>query len=124
MEQKREKTIALGLAVILLVVGVICLTAFSARKPETPIRIDFKSTAGNVLFDHKAHIEDYGLDCTDCHHEFDESEQKKPQACSVCHTGDETGEAFKRPDAFHQQCIGCHEDSGSGPVKCSDCHVL
>lgn len=123
MEQKREKTIALGLAVVLLIVGVVCLTAFSAKKPETPIRIMFKSTAGDVLFNHRQHVDDYGLDCTDCHHEFDESEQKKPEACSACHPEDETGEVPKISDVFHEQCIDCHKDAG-GPVKCSGCHIL
>lgn len=124
MEQKREKTIALSLAVILFVVGIICLTAFSGKKPESPIRIMFQNTAGNVLFDHKEHTEGYGLECTDCHHEYDDSEGTKPEACSECHMPDDDEESPKKSDAFHQQCKGCHEDSGSGPVNCSECHVL
>lgn len=124
MEQKRDKTIALSLAVILFVVGIISLTAFSAKKPETPIRIMYKSTAGDVLFDHKEHVEGYGLECIDCHHEFDEDEQEKPQACIDCHQGEEIGDAFERSEAFHQQCVECHNDVGSGPVQCSECHIL
>jgi hypothetical protein len=28
----------------------------------------------------------------------------------------------KRSEAFHRQCIGCHEDAG-GPAGCWDCHM-
>lgn len=124
MEQKREKTIALGVAVILLVVGIVCLTAFSGKKPENPIRIMFYNTAGNVIFDHREHVEDYGLDCTDCHHMYEESEGTKPEACSECHMPDSDEESPKLSDAFHTQCIECHKDSGSGPTECTQCHVL
>ncbi len=76
------------------------------------------------LFDHDAHVDWYGLDCTDCHHMYDEDSDDEPQNCNACHgeTGDDYMPGLK--DSYHQQCIECHVDFGSGPTteNCSDCH--
>ena len=123
MDIKNERMIAYCLAVILFVVGVICYTAFAKKAPEQPIRIMFKNTGGNVLFDHKIHLAEsgYGLDCTDCHHDL-EKEGARPAPCGECHLTDGS-DAPKRADAFHKQCRTCHEDGG-GPTTCSACHAL
>lgn len=123
MEVKTERMIAYSLAAILLVVGVICYTAFAKKAPEQPIRIMFKNTGGNVLFDHKEHLSEsgYGLSCADCHHDL-ENEGDKPASCGECHTAD-SDDAPKRSDAFHAQCKGCHSDGG-GPVDCAECHAM
>lgn len=122
MGMKNETALAYAIAFILLAVGIVCYAAFPDRPPEVPIRIMFKSIAGKVLLDHKGHAseEGYGIACTDCHHDIEE-EGAKPEACGSCHGPDAE---IKRPDAFHKQCIGCHEEGGSGPVECSGCHVL
>ncbi len=118
MTSRNEQVLAYALAAILLVVGVVCYAAFPAKTPEEPVRLMFKTTAGKVLFDHKTHSADagYGVACDDCHHEGDE-----PVACSECHEPDSE---VKRSDAFHSQCKGCHEESGAGPLECSECHVM
>jgi len=123
MEVKLERTIAYCLAAILLVVGVICYTAFAKKAPEQPIRIMFKNTGGNVLFDHKEHLSEsgYGLACNDCHHDLEE-EGARPDACGKCHTPD-GDDAPKRSDAFHTQCKDCHSNS-EGPVECAACHAM
>ncbi|MBW1779947.1 MAG: cytochrome c3 family protein [Deltaproteobacteria bacterium] len=123
MESKNERMIAYSLTAILLVVGVICYAAFAKETPQQPMRIMFKNTGGNVLFDHKEHLSEsgYGIDCSDCHHDI-ENEGDKPAACSECHTPDGE-EAPKRSDAFHNQCKNCHSDGG-GPVNCSECHAM
>lgn len=123
MEVKNERMIAYCLAAILLVVGVICYTAFAKKAPEQPVRIMFKSTGGNVLFDHKEHLSEsgYGIACADCHHNL-EDEGSKPAPCGKCHTPD-SDEAPKRSDAFHKQCKDCHTDGG-GPVNCAECHAM
>ncbi|MBW1667124.1 MAG: cytochrome c3 family protein [Deltaproteobacteria bacterium] len=122
MDEKKQKKVAYTLLVILFVVGVVCYAAFPYRAPEEPVRILFKSTAGNVLFDHKQHAseEGYGFACTDCHHDLEEQGQK-PTACTECHTAKSK---VTKEDAFHAQCRACHEEGGSGPVKCSACHAL
>ena len=124
MKRLTEKAFAYVLVAALFAIGVVCY-AFSGTKPEEPVRIMFKVTAGKVLFDHKGHaLEDgYGIECVDCHHAWDEDPDVKPVSCTECHEID--GEdPIKRSEALHQQCIGCHEDDGLAPVECSQCHVL
>jgi hypothetical protein len=129
MFSKKELQLVYGLAVIFLIVGVISYAAFSAKPPSRePLRLMFSVAAGNVLFDHKTHtdVTGYGLSCGDCHHTLAEDEYDDAQSCSECHDPDEGDEEMpKRSDAFHQQCAGCHEDFGKGPVEsnCNGCHV-
>ncbi len=127
MEVKNERILAYCLLVILFSVGVVCYAAFPEKKPDQPIRIMFKSTAGNVLFDHKVHTSEsgYALECVDCHHDMEEGEEKAT-ACGECHgpEAEEEDDPPKRSDAFHQQCIGCHEDDGTAPAKCEECHFM
>lgn len=69
--------------------------------------------------------------CKDCHQM--KKGEKLPYACGDCHDPydpyfAETAERIemkyqKQADAFHSQCIGCHEDYGAGPVKCNMCHA-
>ena len=124
MEFKTERNISYCLVIILFIIGLVSFAAFPNRRPEEPIRIMLKSTAGKVLFDHKEHASEdgYGLGCDECHHMLDD-EKEKPEACGECHEVD--GEdPIKRSEAFHQQCIGCHEDDGTAPVDCSGCHIM
>ena len=143
MTPKKELQMAYGLTIILLVVGVLSYSAFSARVPEQPVRLMFESAAGNVLFDHKTHtaVSGYSISCKDCHHHpEDESElracgdchriqetgEKMPQACTDCHEPDEIQDTkiIKKADAFHLQCINCHTDFEAGPEECRSCHIL
>ena len=128
MFSKLELKLAYGLAIWFLFVGVVCYAAFPAKTPDEPVRLMFDVTAGKVLFDHKTHHTDtgYGISCGDCHHTLDEDEYADAQSCSECHDPDEGDEETpKRADAFHQQCTGCHEGYGAGPLEkdCSACHV-
>lgn len=76
------------------------------------------------LFDHETHSEYYGLSCTDCHHMYDPESGDSPQDCGACHM--ETGDEYmpSLTDSYHQQCIGCHQDFGTGPTTgdCNACH--
>lgn len=127
MFSKTELKLAYGVAVWLLVVGTICYAAFPQKAPEEPLRLMYTVAAGNVLFNHKVHTYEtgYGLSCEDCHHELLDGESDIPQPCGECHDpteGDE--EVPKRADAFHLQCINCHEDFEAGPADCTGCHAL
>ncbi len=126
MELKTEKHIIYYIAAALLIIGVICYALFPQKKPEEPVRIMFNSTAGNVLFTHKEHTSEsgYGFECVDCHHEWDEAEGEPPLTCGECHLEESEEDVPARVDAFHEQCIDCHEDDGLAPVDCSECHVL
>ncbi len=129
MFSKIELKLAYGLAICFMFVGVLCYAAFPAKTPDEPVRLMFEVTAGKVLFDHQTHTSEfgYGLSCRDCHHELEEEDDDMDaQLCGECHDpveGDE--ETPKRADAFHQQCAGCHEGYGAGPLEkdCSACHV-
>jgi len=147
MTSKNEIQTAYRLAIILFIVGVVCYTAVSAKVTEKtvePVRIMFKSDAGKVLFTHKVHTSDsgYGLACMDCHHHPEEDEIDTSacgdchqsgdtadlKSCLECHEADEIEdtEMLKKADAFHGQCITCHQDfeTEAGPVECADCHVM
>ncbi|MGD8210714.1 MAG: cytochrome c3 family protein [Desulfobacterales bacterium] len=128
MFSKLELKLAYGLAIWFLFVGVVCYAAFPEKTPDEPVRLMFDVAAGKVLFDHKTHYADtgYGISCGDCHHTLDEDEYADAGSCTECHDPDEGDEEMpKRADAFHQQCAGCHEGYGAGPIEkdCSACHV-
>lgn len=148
MTSKKELRIVVGLAIVLLIVGIVSYAAFPAKTPDPPGRIMFKVVAGNVLFDHAVHSspKGYGLSCFDCHHHFEEDETELlacgdchnlpeeegayPATCSDCHDLDEIEgtEMTKRKDAFHGQCIGCHVEFEAGPgdedKDCALCHIM
>ncbi len=146
MTPKQELRLAYALAIILFVVGVLsyAMTAFSAKTPDSPMRLMFKGMAGKVLFTHKTHTEDsgYGIACQECHHHPEEDEadfracvdchpltEKEdglPESCTECHEADEIedSENIIRVDAFHLQCINCHKENEAGPEECASCHVM
>lgn len=142
MTSEKELKLAYGIAVVLLVVGVLSYTAFSAKAPDEPLRMVFPGAAGSVMFDHQIHAADYGLSCTDCHHHPAEPEEgAATQSCSACHVFPKDGslppsclechEADEvdlestpgKTDAFHAQCINCHKEADAGPVECASCHM-
>ena len=120
MTSKKEVQIATLLAIVLFVTGIVCYAAFPPPSPEEPIRLMFQNAAGKVLFGHTEHM-NYDLSCVDCHHNIEDDEIYN---CSECHdsVGDE--DMPGRTDAFHTQCIGCHEEAGAGPVDCNSCHDI
>ncbi|WP_300672867.1 cytochrome c3 family protein [Desulfoluna sp.] len=99
----------------------------------------------SVSFPHEMHF-DLAEDCLSCHHDYQDGEnaldedllsETEPEevmtlnsmhredlsavACASCHGGEK---AKSDPmDAFHGQCISCHEAEKSGPVMCGECHV-
>ena len=126
MTSKKELVFAFTLTVVFFAVGIISYAAFPEKKPEQPVRLMFKGVAGNVLFDHKTHMSDsgYGIGCSDCHHNLEEGETE-PEACGACHEPQSEDEDVPgRKDAFHNQCIGCHNESEAGPEECASCHVM
>ena len=128
MTLKKELVLAYSLIIVFLIVGVLSYAAFSAKTPEQPVRLMFKGVAGKVLFSHKIHTDDdgYGFACSDCHHNLEEGETN-PETCGACHESETDDEDIpNRTDAFHSQCIGCHQESDSGPQEkeCSLCHVM
>ncbi|MDX9786817.1 MAG: cytochrome c3 family protein [Desulfobacterales bacterium] len=138
---KKELKLAYVLAIALLVVGVICYMV-PAKAPAQPLRMMYQTVAGRVLFNHQIHLGEsgYGISCRDCHHHPEDGSDTSgcgachslpaegktvPDACLACHEPDELEEVTmsKRADAFHAQCVQCHNEYESGPVECSGCHI-
>jgi hypothetical protein len=149
MTSKKQLLFAYGLAIHLLLVGIVCYAAFPTEAPDEPIRIMYQTNAGQVLFEHNTHTSPtgYGASCYDCHHHPGEDDESSlvscgechqassedgslPESCLDCHDEEEIegSEVPGRVDAFHQQCIECHEQFEAGPQSgsenCSQCHVL
>lgn len=151
------------ITIIVAVLAAAAVTGFlmPAPAPETPVRVIMDNTGGRVLFTHQAHADEYGFDCTDCHHDdtdedtflacgtchpraFDETFRKEHQkafeskdSCLRCHYDIPEGQTLPeedrpytediplRLDAFHGQCMTCHEEYG-GPTEedsCYECHA-
>ena len=80
-----------------------------------------------VELTHQNHAEEYGIECSQCHHEYTEGEPVKK--CSECHKAQETDEVgVKLQDAMHQTCRACHveevkdDPNSSAPYTCAACH--
>ncbi len=92
---------------------------------NSPIIQKTEDHYGPVRFMHTKHAA-VTQDCAVCHHyrPLDETASEFVR-CSACHQ-----EPFKkeRPDrlglkaAYHQQCMGCHQEKGQGPTDCTGCH--
>ena len=121
MSSKRDLKVAIVIMVVSLITGIICYASFTPPKSDNPVRIMFQNKGGKVLFTHSVHAGEYTSDCLDCHHNLEDDEVYD---CSDCHdpSGDEG--LLSRADAMHDQCKGCHEEAGAGPVDCNSCHSL
>ena len=144
MTSERDLKLVYSVAVNLFIVGLFCYAAFPSTPPDDPIRIQYRSATGSVLFQHAKHAADYDVSCLDCHHHFIDDENDAiacsechlknpeenappPERCLDCHGADEIedSEIPAKSDAFHKQCTACHSGIGAGPVEmdCSECHV-
>ncbi|MEW6050112.1 MAG: cytochrome c3 family protein [Candidatus Zixiibacteriota bacterium] len=61
-----------------------------------------------VTFQHKEHIDLFGLRCVDCH---------KKENCSYCHDIDKPAKLAKTQEEVHAVCNDCH-----GKAVCDKCH--
>ena len=76
-----------------------------------------------IAFNHADHV-DYADGCTDCHHHSFGVEAVP--SCRACHKAKGSKKGSKRlglMDAYHQQCINCHNKNESGPTSCEECHA-
>lgn len=65
--------------------------------------------------------------CTNCHvRKKEASTQPQKRACSTCHATPTDQLLPTTMNAFHGQCMGCHEEQGAGPAgddACYQCHM-
>ncbi len=128
-----------GRVLMILVAALMVLTGSPIQAQPNKIVLDHSKDFGKkgrspVPFAHNRHVE-AGISCKDCHHIYengknalDESKLEEGNQgihCSACHR------SKSQPDlqqAFHNQCIGCHqqflkERKKTGPRFCGECHL-
>lgn len=127
---------ALLLVLMLMLIGAVANAettpsqADEASLTPTPTPVPDKITIDRIVnlwqaveFTHGDHV-DYAENCAACHHH---SAQGVTPACSQCHStsqvADSSTTGLSLKAAYHKQCIGCHQDMGSGPEKCIECHA-
>lgn len=116
----------------LVVLPALFVTGLYAYSED--IDLGGKKDRGAVAFPHELHME--GFDCLDCHHKMENGEnvldesdldEDNPETyCGACHNDQSK---LKRKEAFHYQCMGCHNEykmtqEVTGPLLCGECHVL
>lgn len=112
--------------VILFVSIFFIALAYPEDIPETITLDSISNIYEPVEFSHAEHAE-IADDCTTCHHH---SEEGTTPSCRECHEPisvyhyksamRKTGLGLK--GAYHAQCMGCHQESESGPTGCTECH--
>ncbi|PIE66614.1 MAG: cytochrome C [Desulfobacterales bacterium] len=119
MTSRQDLKVVFCIMLLFLIMGIASYASFSPPAPEEPVRLMFQNAGGKVLFTHQIHTEDYGLECSDCHHNLEDDEV---YSCRECHEQEGDGDLPSITDALHTTCKGCHEDGGAGPVECESCH--
>lgn len=75
------------------------------------------SAIGEVIFPHLEHIDDFEIECQECHHEIKATALNMPHEeyfedfwieCGVCHHDDE------EPERTAMACSDCHHDRPNG----------
>lgn len=79
-----------------------------------------------VRFMHSKHAASLNDNCAACHH-YRPADPEKPEtvACRACHKESVNAEAPERlglKAAYHQRCMGCHQEMDKGPTGCQGCH--
>ncbi len=85
---------------------------------SVPVSKTYKTTfksAPFVTFQHVEHIEEFGLECVDCH---------QNENCQYCHDQINRENLSKPMNQIHAICSGCHEIGSelAGTDGCDECH--
>jgi len=111
--------------------------SFTILRANTDPGTEFhKNQRPPVLFlenHHDQHMENQ--DCLECHHKYkngknvldeeDLDEDNTDTSCASCHNNHEK---YDLQQAYHKQCIGCHDrlstaNIKAGPILCGECHI-
>jgi hypothetical protein len=123
---------------ILLAVAIVVLVSIAVGTPaaeDAPDEILIASKGYKrkvydpVKFPHLVHVEDYGIECTECHHNYKDGENiweegDPVKKCDACHNPNrKQGKVPRLVFAFHFNCKKCHTENESGPRECQACHT-
>lgn len=142
MRTKQKKIVYISAVVILLIIVSVSMVYVRAGNTAP----EFKQRPP-VIFDHDTHMGEY--ECLQCHHRYEDGENVLEEdeltdiepdelitlnvmpeeelsgiKCASCHNYKKEKSTLNSMEAFHGQCIGCHEEKASGPVLCGECHIL
>ena len=92
-----------------------------------------KDMKGPVNFAHSKHATDYGFECSECHHRYENGENiwnagDEVKKCAECHDAAKSeGNVKKLMTAYHNNCKNCHkeknkEGKNAPDKKCEGCH--
>lgn len=106
--------------------GKVAPQAPVQKKPEKGSEISILDVLEKlydpVTFSHGMHTL-MAEDCATCHHH---SEPGQTLACKECHGSPFDPKNLNMPGlkgAYHLHCMGCHQEMGSGPLGCAECHA-
>ncbi|MBF0099774.1 MAG: cytochrome c3 family protein [Desulfobacterales bacterium] len=146
----RKITKRQSISIVIIVFFLVVIFLLST----TPGKVGAKKQRSSVPFNHEQHMS--SLDCLDCHHQYDEKRNNildtdelqeasyenmimlntskdinTKFACASCHNEKKTD--LTTTNAFHEQCIGCHDqkesilarkkDQKKCPILCGECHI-
>ncbi len=143
--KRRTLGIALVVAIAASLFLVAGLYAGTKAADEFQMNSPYKHKKSLMTFTHKKHIEEYKINCGECHHDKDGKplndlkEGDEVQKCFECHNkpGELKGKKAKglsdeekrqyHANAVHENCTGCHrkvnkEKDVKAPTKCKECH--
>ncbi len=118
---------------IFIVSFIILISSLLYAQPDE-VEFCLDKNRGAVMFPHDLHMESY--DCLDCHHDFKNGENVLDESvleedgdnikCKSCHNAEAK---TKAREAFHRQCMNCHNSYKmtavkTGPSLCGECHIL
>ena len=120
----------------ILFTGLLILAAGVLTAADVPDNIAIENSGydndklGPVNLNHLEHNTEYGIECTECHHEYVDGqnvwkEDDPVKKCVECHDPNKSeGDVKKLQTAFHNNCRNCHKEvGGEAPTtKCTDCH--
>lgn len=99
-----------GLILLCAIAGGLMLAADDAQPPG---KLVFPSKAGDITFDHAAHVKTEKGECASCHEKLWPRSAKVPlkssEGCKACHIAG--GKSFEMPG----HCVRCHP-SGAQPA--------
>ena len=98
---------------LLMIVALVAVGAVAAEDNKPPGKLVFPSKAGDVPFEHPAHVKREQGSCTTCHDKLWPQSTKVPlkssAGCRTCHQAG--GKAFDMKD----NCQRCHPGGGRKP---------